>query len=211
VEVKKQTEIINIEQNQDYAISRAVEIYSSGGIFIYPTDTIYGFGCNPFNKSSMDNLYKLKGRENKKQYILLINSVETLSLYVEVPDKISYVLKKIWPAAVTVILTLKDETGKIVNYSTAAFRVPDNKFCLNVLNKINYPLISTSVNISGQDPLYTSEQIISSDFGKTVDGIFINQNEEPNQPSTLVDLTGDKPVVLRNGKINFMDLWKKFS
>jgi len=211
MEMKKQTEIINIVQNQDYAISKAVEIYNNGRLFIYPTDTIYGFGCNPFNKSSMRNLHKLKGRENRKQYILLISSVEILSGYAEVPDKISCILNKIWPAAVTVILTLKDETSKKLNYSTAAFRVPDNKFCLTVLNKINNPLVSTSVNVSGQDPLHTSEQIISSDLGKMVDAIFINTDDNHTEPSTIIDLTTNEPKVLRHGKINFMDLWKKFS
>ena len=209
--MKKPTEIINIVQNQDYAISKAVELYNNGGIFIYPTDTIYGFGCNPFNKYAMSILHKLKGREDRKQYILLINSLKMLFKYAEVPDKISLILNKIWPAAVTVILTLKDEKRIKLNYSTSAFRIPNNKFCLSVLNKINSPLVSTSVNISGQVPLNTSEQIISSDLGKMVDAIFIDPDKNQAEPSTIVDLTADEPKVLRQGKINFMELWKKFS
>lgn len=207
--MKKVAEIINISDDERYSIEKAVEIYNNGGIFIYPTDTIYGLGCNPFSKFSREKLNKLKGRESDKQFILLVNSIESLAGYTEISEKISFLLNKIWPAPLTAILKLNSDTEKIIDYSTAAFRIPNNKFCLQVLNKIRTPLVSTSVNISGREPLNTAEQITSSEFKNKVDAIFINPNEEPAQPSTIVDLTGNEPEVIRNGKINFMDLWVK--
>ncbi|MFC2103211.1 L-threonylcarbamoyladenylate synthase [Bacteroidota bacterium] len=202
------TEIINIEADEKYAIESAYKIFKRGGIFIYPTDTIYGFGCDPFNKLAMNRLNNLKVRVSEKQYILLINSLEVLKSYSDPPKQTLDVLNKIWPAAISVILKLNYETKKKLSYSTAAFRIPDNTFCLALLTRLSSPLISTSVNISNEKPLTNIDSIINNEFANTVDAVFYSSIEKNPPPSTIVDLTDNHPRVLREGQINFMDIWR---
>jgi tRNA threonylcarbamoyl adenosine modification protein (Sua5/YciO/YrdC/YwlC family) len=209
--VNKAAEKINIDNDENYALRRAVEIFKDGGLFIYPTDTIYGFGCNPFDESALKRLNDLKSREAEKQYIFLIDSIESLSKYCNTSNKTLGVLKKIWPAAVSVVLNLNFETKKKISYSTGAFRIPDNPFCLNLLNRLKSPIISTSVNLINEKPYTNGESIINSNFAKRVDAILYTSIEIQSQVSTVVDLTGKNPKVLREGQINFMELWEKFA
>lgn len=209
--MNKAAEKINIDNDENYALRRAVEIFKDGGLFIYPTDTIYGFGCNPFDESALKRLNDLKSREAEKQYIFLIDSIESLSKYCNTSNKTLGVLKKIWPAAVSVVLNLNFETKKKISYSTGAFRIPDNTFCLNLLNRLKSPIISTSVNLINEKPYTNGESIINSNFAKRVDAILYTSIEIQSQVSTVVDLTGKNPKVLREGQINFMELWEKFA
>ena len=80
-------ELINIDIDFKYAVNKAVEIFRSCGLFVYPTDTIYGFGCNPFNDSSMKTLNKIKGRSKEKKYILLISDIKSLFNYISLNDE----------------------------------------------------------------------------------------------------------------------------
>jgi L-threonylcarbamoyladenylate synthase len=97
-----------------------------------------------------------------------------------------------------------------LNYNSAAFRIPDSDFCLNFLKEIKAPLVSTSVNISDGLPLDDSVQI-NNVFKKKVDAIFYDHQAGNYEASTLVDFTSEEPVVIRKGKINFVELWQKFS
>ena len=203
--------LVNIDDDPDKAVKLAADLYSQGEIFIYPTDTIYGVGGNPFNKTAVDKINKLKSRTEKKQFILLINNIETLRNYVELEDKLHLdFLNIIWPAPVSVILKLNDKTSKKLNGQTAAFRIPDNRFCLDLLNQIKAPLISTSVNRCNKKPL-TSHLQIKDEFESEVKAIFYTKSKLAHAASTLIKLTGKNPVLLREGKIKFVDLLQKFS
>ncbi|MGD8307385.1 MAG: L-threonylcarbamoyladenylate synthase [Ignavibacteria bacterium] len=204
-------EKFNIDLDTQMAVERAAELYVNGGLFIYPTDTIYGFGCNPFSNSAMKKLNNIKGRVSNKQYILLVEDVGMLSGYADVPVKTLEILSNIWPAPVSTVLNLNSKTEKILNHATAAFRIPDHSFCRDLLDMIKSPLVSTSVNFSNETPLVDGESILRSKFTKCVDAIFYTAKDLQSEASTLVDLTGDIPIVLRKGKINFMELWKKLS
>lgn len=207
----KDSKYINVDSDIEFAVNEAKNIYNSGGIFIYPTDTIYGFGCNPFDSLAIDRLNAIKERYEQKQYILLVDSVDTMLELVELKDnKVIYRLRKIWPNPVSIILTLNNKTQKILNCSSAAFRIPDNTFCHYFLKEIKRPLVSTSVNLSTTLPL-TNIEIIRTEFAEKVDAIFYTMKEEHAGASTLVDLTGDSPKVLREGKINFIEKWLNLS
>ena len=197
--------LISIDNVPDLAVSKASKIFNSGHIFIYPTDTIYGFGCNPFNKSAINKLNNIKNRVSEKQYILLVDSLEMLFQYVVMIDKQQIeLLNRIWPNPVSVILRLNDDTQRKVNYSCAAFRIPNNTFCINLLKKVKTPLVSTSVNITGEKPLNQYSEI-KVEFADKVSAIFYTEHESIAEPSTLIDLTKSKPIVLREGKIKFLE------
>jgi L-threonylcarbamoyladenylate synthase len=207
----KGSKFINVDSDVEFAVSKAKDIYNSGGVFIYPTDTIYGFGCDPFESTALNRLNSIKGRNERKQYILLADSVETIRNFVELKDdKTIQQLKRIWPNPVSIIFKLNSKTRKMLNRSSAAFRIPDNAFCLHLLKEIRAPLISTSVNLSNQPPL-TKFGNIKNEFAEKVDAIFYTSNEKDVVASTLVDLTGNSPKVLREGKINFIEIWLNFN
>ncbi|MCH7963194.1 MAG: threonylcarbamoyl-AMP synthase [Bacteroidetes bacterium] len=209
--MSKSAKLINVEPDIEIAVSEAKKIYYSGGIFIYPTDTIYGFGCNPFNDTALQKLNRIKGRGEQKQYILLVDSVNTLLKYIDLDDdQIIIMLKNIWPNPISFILNLNYKTKNLLKHDAAAFRIPDNTFCLNLLSELKAPLISTSVNISNQQTL-TDYPSIKNEFADKVEAIFFMNYKENTGASTLVDLTKKHPKILREGKINFIELWQKLN
>jgi L-threonylcarbamoyladenylate synthase len=162
----------NIDRDINLAVDQAAKLFFNGGVFIYPTDTIYGFGGNPFNESVIERISSIKKRQKWRRYTHLIGSVDILLKYVEiVSEKHIDFLIKIWPNPISVILKVNSQTRKIYGSDTMSFRIPNHKFCLNLLEKIKMPLISTSVNHTGQEPL-TSYDIIIQEFGKDVDTVF---------------------------------------
>jgi len=203
--------IINIDENPESALSLAAELFHSGKIFIYPTDTIYGIGGNPFDENVVKRISDIKGRDEKKQFIWLLSDFENLMNYVDVIyDTHMDFLQKIWPAPVTIILNLNARTKEIINQDTIAVRIPQNDFCLNLLKEISRPLISTSVNISGEDPINHIDLIVDS-FAQYVDAIFFQSESTETKSSTIIDLTSKQPKLIREGSIKFVELLQNFS
>jgi len=203
--------IINIDENPESALNLAAELFHSGKIFIYPTDTIYGIGGNPFDENVLKRISDIKGRNEKKQFIWLLSDFENLMNYVDVIYDIHLdFLQKIWPAPVTVILNLNARTKEIIIQDTIAVRIPQNDFCLKLLKEISRPLISTSVNRSGEDPLKHIDQIVSS-FSQDVDAIVYYSGTIEKKSSTIIDLTSKQPKLIREGSIKFVELLQNFS
>jgi L-threonylcarbamoyladenylate synthase len=206
-----QNKIINIDENPESAIILAADLFHSGKIFIYPTDTIYGIGGNPFDENVIRRIADIKGRDEKKQYIWLLSDFENLMNYVEITSE-TYMdsLQKIWPAPITVILKLNERIRTVTNQNSIAVRIPQNSFCLKLLKEISRPLISTSVNRGGEDPLNQIDQIINN-FLQDVDAIFFNSETTEKKSSTIIDLTSKQPKLIREGSIKFVELLKNFS
>ncbi len=206
-----QNKIINIDENPESAIILAADLFHAGKIFIYPTDTIYGIGGNPFDENVVRRIADIKGRDEKKQYIWLLSDFENLMNYFEITSEIYLdFLQKIWPAPVTVILNLNERTKKITNQDTIAVRIPQNDFCLKLLKEISRPLISTSVNRSGENPISQIDKIVQN-FSEDVDAIFIHSESSEKKSSTIIDLTSKQPKLIREGPIKFVELLKNFS
>ncbi len=205
------TNIINITDHPERALTLASELFQAGKIFIYPTDTIYGIGGNPFDSNVVKRIADIKGRDEKKQFIWLLSDLEKLLNYVEI-DSEGYLewLQKIWPAPVSVILKLNERTSQIVNQKSIAVRIPKNDFCLKLLKEISRPLISTSVNRSSENPLTHPDKIID-DFSKEVDAILFHQDSLEQKSSTIIDLTSNKPILIREGSIKFVELLQNLS
>lgn len=207
----KLAELFNIDSNIDEAVQKAKKLYLEGTIFIHPTDTIYGFAANPFNEDAVNKIDEIKQRPSAKKYILLINSVDNLLTYVDIDsEKHLDFLISIWPNPVSVVLKLNKKTSKILNTETAAFRIPNNRFCLKLLETINMPVISTSVNRSNEKPLF-DPIIIKDEFGSEIDIIFYTNKKLMHEYSTIIDLTNSKLNLIREGKIKFDDLLKKLN
>lgn len=208
--INKTSRFLNIDEQLDEAVKYAKEIYFKGNVFIYPTDTIYGFGANPFNEEAISRINEIKGREFGKMYIMLINNIDNLLKYVEIKyEKHMDFLLSIWPNPVSVVLTLNTGARNILKNDTAAFRIPNHRFCLKLLNELNMPLVSTSVNRRNEMP-FTEASLIIDEFENDVDAIFYSKKKSYFEASTLIDLSSNEPKLLREGKIKFKDLLKRF-
>lgn len=192
-----------IESNFNESLNVASKIFKDGGLFVYPTDTIYGFGCDAFNRSAVERLAELKGREASDKFILLVENVPALKKWININSEAQInFLENIWPAPVSVVLELSAKAARWIDQTTAAFRIPKNKFCNSLLVRLKNPLVSTSVNKSGNAPLNDDKQI-ELEFGDKVDAIFYSNQKTGNSASTLIDLTTGTPKLLREGSFKY--------
>ena len=206
----KNAEIINIDTGFEDAVQKAKKLYLEGSVFVYPTDTIYGFGANPFNEEAIKKIDEIKHRILGKMYIMLVNNIEVLTKYIEIKsEKHLDFLLSIWPNAVSVVLQLNTKTSELLKTKTAAFRIPNHRFCQRLTGELEMPIISTSVNRSSNPPMVDPNLIID-EFSSEVSAIFFTDKKCYYEASTLIDLSDSIPILLREGKIKFNDLIDKF-
>lgn len=195
--------IVNIDKSFNFAVDKAAEIYFRGGTFVYPTDTIYGLGGDPFQVGAKKRIEAAKNREDDKKFVCLIDSLELLERYAAgLSVKQLAFLNKVWPAPLTAVVSLKEEYRADFNSSTVAFRIPNESFCRELLKKIKTPLISTSVNKSGSVPINDPYKIFQ-DFKNEIDGLFFYEKSGQTNSSTIVKLLGDNIELIREGAVSF--------
>lgn len=208
---KKKNLLINIDANFEESVKTAAELFLTGSVFIYPTDTIYGFGGNPFNEATIKKISEIKGKINWRRYIFLISDLEILKSYADITsERYLDFLLSIWPNPVSVILKFNKKYQDIFKSETGAFRIPNHRFCFKLINELKMPLISTSVNRTGNEPMNDPSQIIQ-EFSSEVDAIFYSDKKSFFEASTLIDLSKEEPVLVREGRIKFVELMKKLS
>ena len=204
------TQEVNIDEEFTGAVQAAQKIFFAGGVFAYPTDTIYGFGANPFNKEAVDKISAIKQRDDSKRYIYLAGDIQTVLKYTNVQhDYFVDFLLSIWPNPVTVILPVKKEYSDVFNTETIGLRIPNHTFCLKLLNAIKMPLISTSINRSGQEPLNEYSQI-AQEFTDEMDALFYSVKKQFTRVSTVISLASGQLELVREGRVHFNEIFTKF-
>jgi len=191
---------INPRHPQPRLVRRVVEALARGAVISYPTDTIYGIGCDIFSKSGIERIYQLKDRSRKKPLSFVCSDLKDISRYAQVSDGAYRLMRKYLPGPYTFILEATKEVPRIMmsKRRTVGIRVPDNAICLALVRELMHPIITTSANVSEQDPLCDPKEI-DAQFGKVLD-LVIDGGALPNVPSTVIDLSGDAPYVVREGK-----------
>ncbi len=171
-------------------------------VAIIPTDTLYGLVGRALSKKAVEKIYKLKGRKPTKPLIILISSIKDLELFgIQHSHIRKYVrmLKKVWPGAMSVILPCTNKKFEYLHRGTKslAFRMPDDKKLLALIRKTG-PLVAPSANPEGLSP---AKNIVEAKkyFGENV-SVYIDGGRKIGKASTLVSLTGDTPIILRQGK-----------
>ena len=181
-------------------IEKASQIISQGGIVIFPTDTVYGIGCDPYNKVSIEKIYKIKSRDIIKSVPVLTYSIETAERIAQFDQLAKKIVKKFWPGPLTIILKVTDEKiKKSLNLENKiAIRVPDHKCTLELLKKCNY-LVGTSANISGDLPYTNPKECLKKmqDYDVFVDGGIITSNGE----STIIEIENKEIKIIREGSL----------
>ena len=180
----------------DTGIKRALEIVSRGGTIIYPTDTVYALGCDPFNSTAISTIYEIKGRDTRKQMPVLCATPDTVWEIVNVHIDDRKRLENFWPGALTIVSKTNDKRLITTMSETIAVRVPAG-VCVNKLLCVCGPLIGTSANVSGAKPTSDPDSIkISADL--MIDSGVIKSN---CKSSTIITLD-NKMEIIRNGEIN---------
>lgn len=182
-------------------IDAAVDTIKTGGVVVFPTDTVYGIGCNPYDKTAVERIYRIKGREKEKQLPVLAYSYEELQRIVSFDDISKKLAEKFWPGALTLILPLKDkDIGQALGIvDRLAVRVPNHSCLLSLLKECKI-LVGTSANYSGSASFADPSEIAKnfSGFDLLLDGGKIENSVE----STIVEVVNNKLKVIREGKVN---------
>jgi len=187
-------------------IQIALEILKDGGIIAFPTDTVYGLGALAFDNAAIESIYNAKERPIEKAIPILIADVDDLqTVAADIPNMARIFASRFWPGPLTCIVPKKRTLPLAVSAtSTAAVRIPDHPNARALLRAAG-PMAVTSANISGQPSPSTAQEVYDQlkgriplilDGGKTPGGV----------PSTLVDCTGEKPIILREGPITLDEL-----
>ena len=191
---------INNQNPQMRLIRRAVEILRGGGIVIYPTDTVYGMGCDLFNKKGIERIYEIQRRDRKQPLSFICADLKDISRYARVSDDAYKIMKRLLPGPYTFILEASRAVPKIIlpKRLTTGIRVPDNRICQTLIAEMGSPVISTSVKDGGGE-LLSDPRMIEELFGKRVDMI-IDGGIIAAAPSSVVSLLDEGIEVIRAGK-----------
>lgn len=180
-----------------------VKVLRSGGIIVYPTETFYGLGANVFSEKAIKKVYRLKKRDPQKPLSVLISDLAMLSRIVSgVPDFFLQAVLELWPGPLTVILKASSEVPRVIQGQggTLGVRLPGHKWVRSLLAWLNNPITATSANISGEVEISTPEEAIKL-FEGLVDLVIDGGRTEGLLPSTVVDLSGKTPRLIREGAI----------
>ncbi len=183
-------------------IEIAAQAIRQGKVVLYPTDTLYGLGCDPFNEEALRRLFAIKGRSEKKGVLLLVQDYSYAEVVSDhIPDLFYELVEAFWPGPVTLLLEGNSSCSRLLlgEEGKVGLRHPDLAFLQLWMAAIPGPIVSTSANRSGE-PLASLEDLKQL-FDRQVDLILEGTGmEQPTQPSTVVDLTMDPPRIVRAGR-----------
>ena len=183
-------------------VEQAVTCLREGGVIIYPTDTIYGLGCSIYQHKAIEKIARIKQVvPEKAQLSFVCSSLSDLSKYARQLDTPTYrLLKQFLPGPYTFILPASKEVPRILQSkkSTIGLRIPANNISLAIVEALGHPLLSASLPGEIVEE-FTDPEIIKDNFDKLVD-IVINGGMGGMEPSTIIDLTGGEPLLIRQGK-----------
>lgn len=184
-------------------INKVVRVLKRGGLIIYPTDTVYGLGCDITNIKALEKVARLKGiKLEKSNFSFVCHDLSNLSDYVKQIDTTTFkILKRALPGAYTFILPgSKSLPNPFKKRKTVGIRVPDNNIALDIVKQLGNPIISTSIRDDDEILEYTTDpELILEKWDNLVD-LVIDGGYGGNDPSTIIDLSEDTPTVLREGK-----------
>ncbi len=188
-------------------IEKVVSVLRDGGIVIYPTDTLYGIGCDALNVRAVEKICELKGINPQKSNLSIIcNDLSIISEYARVSTPVFKLMKRNLPGPFTFILPTTSSLPKIYkNKKTVGIRVPDNNIIREIVAQLGNPVLSTSVKDDNDEIEYTTDpELIHEKWGETAE-IVIDGGSGGIDPSTIVDCTSDEPEIIRQGKgtLNF--------
>jgi tRNA threonylcarbamoyl adenosine modification protein (Sua5/YciO/YrdC/YwlC family) len=184
---------------QQRFISKAVQIRKDGGVIIYPTDTVYGIGCDIFNKAALERIFQIKNDSNTKLFSFVCSDLKDIAKYARVSDYAYRMMKHLLPGPYTFILPASKTVPKTLwtKRKTVGIRIPNNHVALKLVEDVGNPIISTSVT-TRKGEIMNDPDIIKVVFDKQVD-LMLSSGYGKNTPSSIIDLSEDIPEIIRQG------------
>jgi L-threonylcarbamoyladenylate synthase len=182
-------------------VEEALKVLRNGGVILYPTDTIWGIGCDAMNKEAIDKIFKLKQRDDTKSMIVLVSSERDIIKYVASPDLqvFDYIKTQSRPTTIVFENALGFPGNLVSADGSIAIRIVGDEFCRHLVKRLQRPIVSTSANISGNaaPKLFTD---ITNDIKDAVDHVvkWRRDDQKASLPSQVIRWSDGKPVVLRS-------------
>jgi L-threonylcarbamoyladenylate synthase len=199
-------EIISAEDPQ--AVAKAAEVLRSGGVILYPTDTLYGLGADATSTEAIAKIYAIKGRDEKKPLHAIVSDIHMANEYGEVNEKAFALACAYLPGPLTLILRKRADIAMSKDRDEFAIRIPDNRFCIELAKAFGKPYTTTSANLSGEATGRSVSAILDQlgERASLID-LVIDAGELPERkPSTIVNIRTGEPVIEREGAISSSEL-----
>jgi tRNA threonylcarbamoyl adenosine modification protein (Sua5/YciO/YrdC/YwlC family) len=191
------------DKPSEAAIKKVVEVLRNGGLVIYPTDTVYGLGCDITNSRALEKLAKIKNvKLEKANFSFVCSDLSNISDYVKQIDTATFkILKRALPGPYTFILPGNNDLPKdFRKKKTVGIRVPDNKIAIQIVEMLGNPIVSTSIHDDDEVIEYSTDpELIFEKWQNQVD-LVVDGGYGENVASTIIDLTGHEPIIVREGK-----------
>lgn len=191
---------VDPKKPQPELVDKAARVLQLGGIVVYPTETLYGLGANIMDTESTQKVFEIKGRREDKPISIVFRDLEQAEKYAVFNDKARKLAELFMPGPLTLILPAKINLGEMFGGDRIAVRISSNTVLQAVLEKTRFPITATSANLSGKaDPVSAKDAV--GQIGESVDIVLDSGECEYGRPSTVVDLTGGRVEVVREGVI----------
>jgi tRNA threonylcarbamoyl adenosine modification protein (Sua5/YciO/YrdC/YwlC family) len=191
---------IHAEIPQSRYLKAAADVLRDRGLLIYPTDSVYGLGCDLFNKNAVEKIYRIKGNDKRKLLSFICPDLKGIAEYAYVSNAAYKIMKHLLPGPYTFILNATKQVPKILleKRKTVGIRVPDNIVCQALLSEFGRPIISTSACLHEKEFLSDPDEIAAT-FAHLAD-LFLDAGHGGFELSTVIDFTQEEPVVIRQGR-----------
>lgn len=191
---------INPKNPEKRKIRQVAQALNDGAVIAYPTDTVYGVGCSIYKKNAIERVYEIKGKGRNRLLSIICADLKDISQYAQVTNYAYKTMKRLLPGPYTFILQATKLVPKILitKRKTVGIRIPDNPICLNLVRELGHPIITASV-AKADSELFSDPYEIGDRLKGLIDMV-IDGGKIVAQHSTVVDLTGDVPQIVRVGK-----------
>ena len=204
---------IDPKNPSSHKLKKAASVLKNGGLVIFPTETLYGLAGKVSDEEALKKIYNIKERSLRKALPVMVSHISKIpEVAEEFPEKGRILANKYWPGPLTLILTSSPSISPLITggRKSVGVRIPANRIALELLEITGEPLAVTSANISEKDNIFEINEIIRN-FEKKVDAIIDGGPLHFCIPSTIVDITGNSPVILREGKIPSREIFQTLS
>ncbi len=198
------TQFISVSSNLQFAIDQTIKILKNNGIFVFPTDTVYGIGCSQSSKVAVEKIYKIKGRDFNKPLGVYFSDIDMASKYISGNVSLFKKLADTYlPGELTIIAPKNELIANYVvsNFDTIGIRIPRNTFLLELINQLGQPIVGTSANLSNLPSAKTAKEAYTI-FENQIELIIEDDASIQGTESTIVSITNGKVELIRQGILN---------
>jgi L-threonylcarbamoyladenylate synthase len=195
---------VGADISEEIILTRAAEILANGGVIAYPTETFYGLGADATNEKTIQKIFAVKGRDFKNPISLIVAQTDDIyPLVHNVPEAAKKLMAAFWPGALTIVFSAADKISPLLTAGSGkiGLRVSSHPIAMGIVQKLKRPLTATSANLSGA-PECTRASEVAEQIGNEINAIIDLGDTPSTKGSTIIDVTCDPPVILREGVIS---------